>query len=250
MGGLEFQRELGPDRLAEGLSLLDGLAGVNAQSSGFAEEPASAAAQAGASAVGQGRLPAAQDPQERTRRLNRAALRFWGLGIAAAAALALLSGGELMPTAPSRPSIAQEQLSIRPLGPVASSASAALPAAEQPSKPTLAGSDPESHVNRDDVRSAAADATDGPRATADAADTATAASIVNSQAWRDERTSPKPKEAWRQARTVRDAAAKKPSWRRDWQARAKLNYGRCSFFLCFPWQAQRVVYEPPRNDPH
>ena len=251
MGDPEFQRELGPDQLAEGLSLLDGMA--NAQSPCSAEEPASAAAQAGTSLVDQGRLPAAQDQHERTRRLNRAALRFWGLGLAAAAALTLVSGVELAPTAPSQLRIAQEQLSIRPLEPRPNTASAALPATDPapqpPSQPTLAGSDPAGHVDHGDDRSGAADATDSPRATTYAADGATAVSISKWQAWPDERPSPKSK-ASGQTRVVRDAAAKKRSWRHDRQARASINSGRCSSFLCLPWPAQRVVYEPPRNDPH
>ncbi len=64
-------------------------------------------------------------------------------------------------------------------------------------------------------------------------------------AW-DEQASPKPKEAWWHARAVRVAEAKKRFWRRHLQARVEINRGECFFFVCLPWQTQRIVYQPPR----
>jgi hypothetical protein len=49
------------------------------------------------------------------------------------------------------------------------------------------------------------------------------------------------------AQTIRVAAEKKQSWRRHWQDRAEVNSRECFFFVCIPWQTQRVLYEPPHN---
>ena len=131
MGDLEFQRELSPDQLHEGLSLLDGRAGakiknLQAQDLSVAEEVDPGAGQVSAPVAAQDRFVAAEDPN---KRLNRAAIAFCGLGIAAAGTLALLLWSEPPPTPPSLPGIAHEQASNEPPAQLVKDAPTALPAA-------------------------------------------------------------------------------------------------------------------------
>ncbi len=247
MSDLEFQRALTSDQIREALSLLDGTAraklrNVQVGELSPAEEAGSGADQASTTAATPNRLPAAEDAHQRRHHLNPA-LAFYGLGIAAAAALTLLSWSERALTPPGLPGIAGEQLPnpqpaqlVKPAFPAL--AANAPPdqssggAERRPFKPQVAGSSHVGHANRDDDQAVVKDA-------------ANSANAIP-YAW-DERASRKPKLAWWHARAVRVAEAKKRFWRRHWQARAEINRGECFFFGCLPWQTQRIVYRPPRN---
>lgn len=236
MSDLEFRRALSPDQMCEALSLLDGAARAklrNVQVGDFspAKEVGSGADQASTTTATPNRLPAAEDALQRRRHLNPV-LAFYGLGIAATAALTLLSWSERALTPPALPGIAEEQLPNPQPAQLVKSPSPALAAnappdqspgeTGRPSKPEVAGS---SHVglgNRDDDQAAIP------------------------YAW-DERASRKPEAAWWHARAVRVAEAKKRFWRRHWLARAEINRGKCFFFVCLPSHTQRIVYQPPRN---
>jgi hypothetical protein len=231
MSDLEFQRALSPDQMREALSLLDGAARAklrNVQVGDFspAEEVGSGADQASTTTATPNRLPAAEDTHQRRKHLNPV-LAFYGLGIATAAALTLLSWSERPLTPPALPGIAGEQLPNPQPAQLVKSASPALPA--------LAANPP-------DQSSGGAER--GPRQAA----VKDAANSVNAipYAW-DERANRKPKAAWWRTRAVRVAEAKRRFWRRHWQARAEINRRECFFFVCLPWQTQRVVYQPPRN---
>jgi len=247
MSDLEFQRALSPDQMREALSLLDGTAraklrNVQVGELSPAKEVGSEADQASTTTAPPNRLPAAEDAHQRRKHLNLV-LAFYGLGIAAAAALTLLSWSERAPTPPAPPRIAGEQLRNPQPAQLVKSASPALAAnappdqssggAEpRPLKPEVARSSHVGHGNRDDDQAAVKDAANSTNAIP--------------YAW-DERASRKPEEAWRHTRAVRVAEAKKRFWRRHWQARAEINRGECFFFVCLPWQTQRIVYQPPRN---
>jgi len=247
MSDLEFQRALSPDQMREALSLLDGagrakLRNVQAGDLSPAKEVGSGADQASTATATPNRLPAAEDAHQRRKHLNPV-LVFYGLGIAAAAALTVLSWSERAPTPPALSRIAGEQLPNPQPTQLVESASPALAAnappdqnsggaERRPLKPEIAGSSHVGHGNRDDDQAAVKDAANSAKAIA--------------YAW-DERTSRKHKEVWLRARAVRAAEAKKRFWRRHWQARAEINRRECFFFVCLPWQTQRIVYQPPRN---
>jgi hypothetical protein len=235
--------------MREALSLLDGAARAelrDVQVGDFspAEEVASGADQASTTNATPNRLPAAEDAHQRRKQLNPV-LAFYGLGIAAAAALTLLSWSERALAPPALPGIVGEQLPNAEPAQLVKSASPALAAnappdqssggtERQPLKPEVAGSSHVGHGIRDDDQAAAKDA-------------ANSANAIP-YAW-DERPSLKPNEAWRHTRAVRVAEAKKRFWRRHWQARAEIDRRECFFFVCLPWQTQRIVYQPPRNVP-
>jgi hypothetical protein len=246
MSELEFQRALSPDQIREALSLLDGAAppklrDVQVGDSNPAEEVGSGADQASTTTATPNRLPAAEDAHQRRKHLNPV-LALYGLGIAAAAALTLLSWSERALILPALPGVAGEQLPNPQPAQLVESASPALApnappdqssggAERRPSSPEVAGSSHAGHADRDDDQAAVKDA-------------ANSANAIP-YAW-EERASPKPKEAWRHTRAVRVAEAKKRFWRRHWQARTEISRA-CFFFVCLPWQTQRIVYQPPRN---
>lgn len=260
MSDLEYQRELSPDQLREALSLLDSTAGAKKPQFGDldpAEEVDPGAHQASASLASQDQL-SVDGPAHRTKHLNL--IVFWGLGIAAAATLTLLSWGDGTLTPPPRPGIAHEQVPNQPPAPSVKSAFPTLPVDKPPSdqspdgskqlnrEPELAGSIPAGHTSRDDDRASgkpAADSTSG--IPYGAQRTAAATSLGMRQPRWDERASRQPKTLSWQARAVRLAAEKKQFLRRHRQVRTETASGRCFFFVCLPWQTQRVVYEPPRN---
>jgi hypothetical protein len=246
MSELEFQRTLSPDQMREALSLLDDSARAklrNAQVGDLspAEEVGSGADQASTTTATPNTLPAAEDAHQRRKHLNPV-LAFFGLGIAAAAALMLLSWSERALTPSALPGIAGEQLANPQPAQLVESASPALAANAPPDQssggadrrplnPEVAGSSHVGNAHRDDDQGAIKDA-------------ANSANAIP-YAW-DERASRKPKEAWRHTRAVRVAEAKKRFWRRHWQARTEISRA-CFFFVCLPWQTQRIVYQSPRN---
>src|ERR1700738_4716291 len=110
MRDLEFQRALSPDQMREALSLLDSTArarlrNVQVGDSSPAEAVSCGADQASTTTATPNRLPAAESPHQRRKHLNLV-LAFYGLGIAAAAALTLLSWSERARTPPALPGIA------------------------------------------------------------------------------------------------------------------------------------------------
>jgi hypothetical protein len=244
MSDLEFQRELSPEQIREALSLLDSKTGAQNQNLDLSppEEVDPEVDQSSTTTATQERPPAAEDSKQRKKHLNLA-VAFYGLGIAAAGALALLSWSEGTLT----PAIAhQDQLakSAHPALPIANALPDQNPGGSErrPSTPEVAGSSPIDHANRDSEQ-AAEDAANS----ASAIPYAAIPAIATRQARWDEQASREPRQASRHARGVRVAAAKKRFWQRHWQARAEINGGEWCFFACPPWRAQRVFYEPPRN---
>ena len=262
MSDLEYQRELSPDQLREALSLLDSAAGVKVPKPQFSdlnptEEVAPRAHQASTTLAAQDPL-SADGPAHRTKHLNL--IVFWGLGIAAAATLTLLSWGDGTLTPPPRPGIAHEQVPNQPPAPLVKSASPTVPVDKPPSdqspdgskhlapEPEIAGSIRAGHTSHDDDQASVKPAADSTSEIPYGAQrTAAATSLGMRQPWWDERASRQPKTLSWQARAVRLAAEKKQFLRRHRQVRAETASGRCFFFVCLPWQTQRVVYEPPRN---
>ena len=260
MSDLEFQRELSPEQIREALSLLDSRAGAQNQNVPVEEfdpaeelhpkpEPSSTAV------AKQDFTPAAEDSKKREKHLN-SAVAWYGVGIAVAGVLALLSWGERAPTPP--PLIAHDQLPNRVAAPPAKNASPALPVSNplpdqsgsegQPSSAEVAGPNPIGYASRDDDQAAVRDAANSENAVPSSARSTTIPAIGTSQARWDEGASRKPDQAWRHPRAVRVAATKKRFWRRHWPPRAEINGGeRCFFFGCFPWRTQPVSYEPPRT---
>ena len=240
MSDLEFQRELSREQMREALSLLDG--GARAKTPNMrvgdlnpAEEVNPGNNQASTTVAMQDRLGAIEDPQQRRKYLNLA-VGCYGLGVAAAAAVTLLSWSERGLTPPPTPGIAREQLPNQP---------AAKPVTS--SKQEVAGLSPVGQANRGDDQAPIKDATSTASVIPYAARSPTAPAIAAGQAWGDERTSRRTKEAWWRARAVRVAAAKSRFWRRRWRARAESYSSQCLPFVCPFWRNQRVSYEPPRN---
>jgi hypothetical protein len=175
------------------------LRNVQVGDSSPAEEVSCGADQASTATATPNRLPAAEDPRQRRKHLNLV-LAFYGLGIAAAAALTLLSWSERARTPPGLPGIAGEQLPNPQPAQLVKSASPALAAnappdqgsggAElRPSKPEVAGSSHVGHANRDDDQAAGKDAANSANAIAYAGQPATDNALAAMPAWRDERTS-------------------------------------------------------------
>jgi hypothetical protein len=243
MSDLEFQRELSADQLREALSLLDHAAGMKPQNLqvgdlSSAEEGVPGADEACATLATQDRLPAVEDLQQRMKQQNLVVVTFCGLGIAALAALTLLSRSDPALTPPSLTGIAHEQLPNQSPGQLVTSASPVLPVANSPPDQGLGGSEqrpstPEvrgsiGHANRSDDRPTAKG--DTVTAIPYAAQTATVISLGTRQDWSGERASRKRKGASWHARTGRVAAAKQRFSQRHWQARADL---KCFLFVCW-----------------
>ena len=247
MSDLEFRRALSPAQMREAFSLLDGAAraklrNVQVGDLNPAEEVGFGADQASTTSAPPNRLAAAEDAHQRSKHPNLV-FAFYGLGIAAAAALTLLTWSERPLTPPGLPGIAAAQLPNPQPAQLVKSASPALAAnappdqssggaERRPLKPEVAGWGHVGHADRDHDQAAVKDPANGANAIP--------------YAW-DERASRKLKEAWWHARAVRVAEAKKRFWRRHLQARGEINRGECLFFVCPPWQNQRIVYQPPRN---
>jgi hypothetical protein len=261
MSDLEFQRELTPEQIGEALSLLDSAAGaqnptLRIEDLSPAEEINPEPDQYSTTASTQDRPPAAEDPQQRKNYLNLT-VSFFGIGIAAAGALALLSWRESVTPPPPMLEIAQEQLPPQSAAPVAKNDPPALPVANplpdqspgglegQPSTPELAG-----------LSGAVRDAANSDNAIPPAARSATNQAAGTSQARRNERGSRTPEHTRSHARAVRVAAAQKRFGRLHWQARAddelciiacRRADGEWCFFGCRTWRAQPVFYETPRR---
>ena len=262
MSDLEFERELSPEQIREALSLLDSRAGAQNQNLPVedlnpAEELHPKPEPSSATIAQQDCTPAPEDSKRRKKQLNFA-VAWYGVAIAVAGVLALLSWGEGALSPP--PLIAHAQLPNRAAAPPANNASPspALPVGNplpdqsgserQPSSPEVAGSSPIGYASRDDDQAAVRDAANSENAVPSSARSTTIPAIGTSQARWDEGASRKPDQAWRHPRAVRVAATKKRFWRRHWPPRAEINGGeRCFFFGCLPWRAQPVSYEPPRN---
>jgi hypothetical protein len=264
MSDLEFQRELSPEQIREALSLLDSRAGAQDQNSRVEDLNRDAEVdhepnQPSSTVAAQDHTPAAEDLQQHGKHGNLA-VAFYGAGIAVAGALAVLSWSESTPTPPPLPGIPHEQLADQQPAPPAKSASPALPVVKplpdqsrsgferQPFMPEVAVSGP-GYANRDNDQTALKDTAKSDNAIPSAARSATIPAIDTRQAQSEERASQNLEQDWRHARAVRVARAKKRSWRRHWQARLEIG-GKWCFFGCFPWRAQRVFYEPPRNVTH
>jgi hypothetical protein len=262
MSDVEFQRELSPDQLNEALSLLDGATGPKVQhlevgNLSAANDVDPGADQASTTIGARAPSLASVALQQSTKHLSIAV--FYGLGIAAAAMLTLVSWSERAPTPPSVLGVSHEQLPNQPAVQLVKSASTALPVAKAPldqspggseplpSKPPVAGSNPVGHAGRDDDQAATNHTANSASAIPYAAQTDTVTATATRGAGWDEGPGRKPKKALWHAQAGRLAAAEKRFWRPHLQARAQINRGPCFFFVCLPWQAYRVSYEPPRN---
>ena len=259
MSDLEFQRELSPEQIREALSLLDSTAGAQNQNLRIrdlspAEEVNLEPDQSSTTMAAHDRPPAAEDPQQRKKHLNVAVV-FFCIGIAAAGALALLSWRESVPPPPML-GIAQEQFSKQSAAPAAKSDSPALPVAEPPPDQSPGGSERQSPTPElAGVSGAVRDAANSDSAIPPVARSATNQATGTSQARWNERVSRRSEHTRWHARAVRDAAAKKRSWRPHWQARADDEWcivacrranGEWCFFGCRAWRAQPVFYNVTR----
>jgi hypothetical protein len=144
MSDLEFQRELSPEQIREALSLLDNTAGTQNQNLRIedlrpAEEVSPESDHSSTTMAPQDRPPAAEDPQQRKKHLNLA-VAFFGIAIAAAGALALLSLSE-SPLSPPIPGIAHEQAPEQSAAAPAKSAPSPLPVAKPPPDQSPGGSE-------------------------------------------------------------------------------------------------------------
>jgi hypothetical protein len=256
LSDLEFQRELSPEQMREALSLLDSTGGTQNQTVQIedlrpAEEVNPEPDQSSTSMPTQDQPPAAEDPQQRRKHLNLA-VAFFGIGIAAAGALALWSWWESVPLPPT-PRIAQE-FSKQSAAPVAKSDSPALPVAEPTPDQSPGGSERQSPTPElVGLNGAVRDAANSDSAIPPVVPSATDHATSTSRARWSERVSRKPEHTSRHARAV--AAAKKPIWRLHWQARAEDEWcivacrranGEWCFFGCRAWRAQPVFYNMAR----
>jgi hypothetical protein len=259
LSDLEFQRELSPEQMREALSLLDSTAGTQNQTVQIedlrpAEEVNPEPDQSSTTMATQDRPPAAEDPQQRKKHLNVAVV-FFGIGIAAAGALALLSWRESVPPPPML-GIAQEQFSKQSAAPAAKSDSPALPVAEPPPDQSPGGSERQSPTPElAGLNGAVRDAVNSDSAIPPVVPSAIDHATSTSRARWNERVSRRPEHTSRHARVVRVAAAKKPIWRLHWQARAEDEWcivacrranGEWCFFGCRAWRAQPVYYNVTR----
>jgi hypothetical protein len=259
LSDLEFQRELSPEQMREALSLLDSTAGAQNQTVQIedlppAEEVNPEPDQSSTTMPGQDRPPAAEDPQQRKEHLNLA-VAFFGIGIAAAGALALWSWRESV-LLPPTPGVAQEQFSEQSAAPAAKSDSPALLVAEpppdrspggpeqQPPTPGLAG-----------LSGAVTGAANSDSAIPPVVPSTTDHATSTSRASRNERVSRRPEHTSWHAPAVRIAAAKKRFRRLHWEARAEDEWclvacrranGEWCFFGCRTWRAQPVFYNVAR----
>jgi hypothetical protein len=247
--------------MREALSLLNSTAGTQNQTVQIeylraAEEDNPEPAQSSTTMPTQDRPPAAEEPQQRWKHLNLA-VAFFGISIAAAGALTLWSWRESVPL-PPMPRIAQEEFWKQSAAPSAKNASPALPVAEpppdqsqspggserQPPTPKLAG-----------LNGAVRDAVNSDSAIPPVVPWATDHATSTSRARWNGRVSRRPEHTSPHARAVRVAAAKKPIWRLQWQARAEDEWcivacrranGEWCFFGCRAWRAQPVFYNVTR----
>lgn len=246
MSDLEFQRELSPEQMREALSLLAGTAGAQAQNSQIAdlnpaEEVGPEADQSGTTIAAQDRPTPPEHPRPPKKPVN-SAIAYYGLGIAAAGALALLSWWQSALTPPPLAKVAHQELPNRPAVTPGIIASPAPPIAT--ATPEAADSGATGHAGGDDDHGAVRDRaySEGPMPYAAGPDTVSAMTAREAQ-W-DEKASRKPGPARWHTRAVRFATAKKRSYR---QARAEISRNTC-FFLCLSWPAHRTFsYEPPRS---
>ena len=204
----------------------------------------------------QDRPPAAEDPQQRRKHVNLA-VAFFGIGIAAAGALALWSWRESVPLPPT-PRIAQEEFSKQSAAPAAKIDSPALPVAEPPPDQSQSpgGSEPQPPTPElAGLNGAVRDAVNSDSAIPPVVPWATDHATNTSRARWNERVSRRPEHTSRHARAVRVASAKKPIWRLYWQARAEDEWcivacrranGEWCFFGCRAWRAQPVFYNERR----
>jgi hypothetical protein len=261
MSDLEFQRELSPEQIREALSLLDSTVGAQNQNSRIedlhpAEEVKPEPDHSSTTMAPQDRPPAPEDPLQRKKHLNLAVTCF-GIAIAAAGALALLSWSESV-LSPPMLRIAQEQPPRESAAPLAASASSALPVARPPPDPSPGGLEPQpSTPEPAGLSSPVRDAANSDSAIPPVVPSATNQATGTSQARWNERVSRSPEHTWRHARAIQVAAAKKRFWRLHWQARANDEWcivacrradGEWCFFACRTWRAQPVFYEPPHNE--
>jgi hypothetical protein len=257
MSDLEFQRELSPEQMREALSLLGSTAGAQNQNSQLgdltpAKDADPEADQSSTSIATQDRPPPAEHPRRPKKPVNMA-VTYYGLGIAAAGTLALLSWWQGALTPPPLPRIAHEELPNRPATPPGIIASPAPPVATSPPDQNSSGSErrfltPEvadpGHASRDDDHGAVRGRvySDGPMPYA--VGTGIVPAMATGQARWDEKANRKPGPAQWHAPAVRVTTTKKRPYL---QARAEINGSPC-FFLCLRWPAQRTIsYEPPRN---
>jgi len=254
MSDLEFQRALSPDQMREALSLLDGAAraklrNVQVEDSNPAEEVRPGSDHASTTTATPNRLLAAEDAHQRRKHLNLV-LVFYGLGIAAAAALTLLSWSERLLTPSGRPGIAGEQLQNPQPARLVNNASPALPVvnptSDQNPDGSVASATTVPQPNGGADQAAEKGGTKRASAIPNAAQTATNTAFATNPAWWDERASLRSNEVWGHRSAVRATAGKKRSWRRRWLPFAEIN-GGCFHAACPPWQKQRALYEPPRN---
>jgi hypothetical protein len=258
MSDLEFQRELSLEQMREALSLLDSTAGAQTQTSQVgdldpAEEVDREADQSSTTFATQDELSPSEHRHRPKRPVNMA-VAYYGLAIAAAGALVILSLWQSAPSPPPLPKIAHEELPNRPAvrpGLIVSPASQVAIASPDHNSSGLAPSfstspeigGPIGHPSRIDDHGAVRDRAYSDGAAPYAAGSGIVPAAARQAQW-DENTIRTPGPAQRHARPVRVAAAKKRPYR---QARAEINGSSC-FFLCVSWPAQRTVsYEPPRN---
>jgi len=255
MSDLEFQRALSPDQMREALSLLDGAAraklrNVQVEDSNPAEEVRPGSDHASTTTATPNRLLAAEDAHQRRKHLNLV-LVFYGLGIAAAAALTLLSWSERLLTPSGRPGIAGEQLQNPQPARLVNNASPALPVAnptsDQNPDGSVASATTVPQPNGGHDQTAETGRIKRASAIPNAAQTATNTAFATNPAWWDERASLRSNEVWGHTSAVRATAGKKRSWRRRWLPFAEINGGGCLHAACPPWQKQRALYEPPRH---
>ena len=259
MSDLEFQRELSPEQIREALSLLDSTAGAQNQNLRIgdlspAEEVNLEPDQSSTTMATQDRPPAAEDPQQRKKHLNLA-VAFFGIGIVAAGALALLSWRESVPPPPML-GIAHELPPKQSAAPAAKSDSPALPLANPPPDQSPGGSERQpSTLELAGVSGAVRDAVNSDIAIPPVVPSATDHPTSTSRARWNERLSRIPEHTSRHTRAVRVAAAKKRIWRLHWQARAEDEWcivacrranGEWCFFGCRAWRAQPVFYNVTR----
>jgi hypothetical protein len=262
MSDLEFQRALSPDQIREALSLLDGAArakrpNVQVEHSNSVEDIGSGVDEAGTTIPSPNRLPAAEDARQSNKPLSPV-LAFYGLGLAAAAALTVLSWSESALKPPGPPEIAGEQRPNPQPAQLAKSAPperlvvdptsdrSSLGLERRHSKPGVASAPPVDQANDGNDQAAVTGPSDRASATPHPAHAATVGELATNQAGWDEPASRKPREVWWRTPAVRAAAAKKRFWRRHWHPVAEINSGECFLPACATRYRQRVFYDPPR----
>ena len=253
MSDLEFQRELSPEQIREALSLLDGAVGAQSQMGQIEDlrpaEEINPEPDQSSTTPTQDQPPAAEDPRQRTKHL-RSAAAFFGIGIVAAGALALLSWRESVALSP-KPGIAQVQVSKPSVAPAAKSDSPASPVAEPPPDQNPGASERQPlPLELASLSGAGRDAVNNDNAIPSVVPSATDHVTSTSRARSNERLNRRPEHTSRYARAVRMAAAKKRIWRLHREARAENEWcivacrrpnGEWCFFGCRFGRAQPVT---------